>query len=176
MKIGGKEVSGPSEEVLVLPRIDGDIVLKARAVLDMDEFNNMCPMPKAPGMLTKDGFSPNTNAPAYKQQVADHANKRFAFIVLKSLEPSEIEWDTVDADKPSTWTNWEKDLAAAGFNGVEVQRITVLVMQANSLDEGKLKAARDSFLLGQALQQAAHSGQDIEPESTQSGQPASDSE
>ena len=176
MKIGGKEVSGPSEEVLVLPRLDGDIVLKARAVLDMEEFNNMCPVPKAPSMLTKDGFSANTNAPAYREQVSRHSNLRFAYIALKSLEPSDIEWDTVDLDHPNTWLNWETDLRKSGFNGVEIQRITVLIMQANSLDEGKLKAARDAFLRGQVVLQEPSSGLSTEPVNTQSGQPASDSE
>lgn len=173
MKIGGKQVSGPSEEVLVLPRLDGDIVLKARAVLDMDEFTNSCPLPKAPGMLTKDGFKSNTDAPAYREQLNLHSNLRFAFIALKSLEPSNIEWDTVTMDKPNTWANWEVDLRAAGFSGVEVQRITVLIMQANSLDEGKLKSAREAFLLGQAAMQAQCSGQSTEQLSTQSGQPVS---
>jgi len=176
MKIGGKEVSGPSEEVLVLPRLDGDIVLKARAVLEMEEFNNLCPLPKAPGRLTKDGFAPNTDAPAYREQVSQHANLRFAYIALKSLEPSDIEWDTVDADQPNTWLNWEKDLSAAGFNGVEIQRITVLIMQANSLDEAKLKAARDAFLRGQVVEQEPSSGPSTGPASMQSGHPASDSE
>jgi len=176
MKIGGQEVSGPTEEVLVIPRLNGDVVFRAKAVLDYDEFDATCPPPKAPGMRTKDGFKPNVNSPAYRDQVKNHANLRFGYIATRSLEPSEIEWETVDFDKPNTWINWEKDLQKAGFNAVELQRITVLIMQANSLDESKLKAARDAFLLGQAMQQAQSSGQNTEQESTPSGEPASDGE
>lgn len=176
MKIAGVTPSGPTEEILVLPRVDGDIVFRARAVLDLDEFNAMCPMPKAPGMLTKDGFRPNVDAHSYKEMVARRSQLHMAYLVIKSLEPSEIEWDSVYHDKPDTWPNWEKDLKNAGFNDVEVQRIFVCCLQANSLDEAKLKLARESFLAGQGNQSVASTGQNTEPESTQSGEPAADGE
>jgi hypothetical protein len=174
MKINGQEVSGPAEEVLVLPRSNGDIVFTARAVLDMEPFDAQCPPPKAPGMLTKEGFQPNTNSPNYRAELSRHSELRFSYILINSLQG--IDWDTVNEDDPGTWGNWEKDLKKAGFNGVEIQRITVLVMQANALDEGKLRAARESFLLGQGLRQALLSGHSTEQSSTQSGPPANDSE
>jgi len=176
MKIGGQEVNGPAEEVLVLPRSNGDIIFRAEAVLDMDPFIAMCPMPKAPGVLTKDGFRPNTDAPAYRSELNRHSQLRFSYIAIHSLAPSAIEWDSVDFDNPSTWSNWETDLRKSGFSGVEIQRITVLIMQANALDEGKLKAAREAFLLGQAVRSEESSGQNTEQESTPPGQPVSDSE
>jgi len=176
MKIGGQEVKGPAEEVLVLPRSNGDVVFRAKAVLDMEPFHAACPPPKAPGMRTKDGFRPNTDSPAYREQNLRHSELRFAYIAINSLEPSEIEWQTIDEDNPQTWLNWEKELREAGFSGVEIQRITVLIMQANALDEGKLKAAREAFLLGQAAQLELSSGLSTEQPSTQSGKDASDSE
>lgn len=176
MKIGGIEVNGPAEEVLVLPRSNGDIVFKARAVLDMSEFHELCPPPVPPKMITRDGTKENTDAPAYRQENLRHANLRFAYIAIKSLEPSEIEWTTIDPDKPQTWLNWENELREAGFSGVEIQRITVLVMQANALDENKLKMARETFLRGQAAQLEQSSGRSTEQANTQSGTPANDSE
>jgi hypothetical protein len=176
MKIAGVTPSGPTEEVLVLPRANGDVIFRARAVVDLDEFNAMCPMPKAPGMLTKDGFRANVDAPAYKEMVQRRSNLHMAYIVIKSLEPSEIEWDSVQDDKPDTWPNWEEDLKNAGFNSVEIQRIFVCCLQANSLDETKLKLAREAFLAGQGNQSGASTGQSTEPESTQSGEPATDGE
>lgn len=171
MKIGGVVPSGPTEEVLVLPRANGDVVFKARAVLDMSEFDALCPLPKAPGILTKDGFRSNTEAPSYKQLIKRHSELKMGYMIVKSL--LDIEWDTV-TDDPNSWPNWEKDLEAAGFNSIEVQRILVCCLQANSLDESKLKAARDSFLAG-AAKLEKFSGQDSEQESTQSGEAASDS-
>jgi len=176
MKIGGQEVSGPTEEVLVLPRVGGDVVFKAQAVLDMEPFYAACPAPKAPGHLTKDGFKQNTKAPAYREQMGRHATLRFAYIVINSLIPSDIEWQQIEEDKPHTWLKWEDELKEAGFSNVEIQRITVCVMQANSLDEGKLKAARDAFLQGQGAASEASSGQNTEQLSTPSGEAASGSE
>jgi len=172
MKISGQEIKGPSEEVLVLPRLSGDIVFRARAVLDMTEFAVLCPLPKAPGRLTRDGFKSNTEDPSYRQQIDRHSNLRLAYLVIHSLEPSDIEWDTVNDEDPNSWLNWETDLSKSGFSAVEIQRVMVVVMQANSLDEGKLKEARDSFLLGQAQLKEVCSGQSTEQESTQPGRDA----
>jgi hypothetical protein len=176
MKIGGVEVKGPNVEVLVLPRLDGDIVIKARAVTDMSEFEALVPEPKAPGRLTKNGWEPQLNDETYKQRVAKYNEQRFAYMVLQSLEPSEIEWEDVQMDNPKTWANWEKELRAAGLSDVEVNRITVCVMQANALDERKLREAREVFLRGMAEGQNESSGHPTEPENTPSGDPASDSE
>lgn len=177
MKIGGVEVNGPGEEVLVLPRSNGNVVFKARAVLDMTEFYDHCPPPVAPKIIRAGGeVQENLKSPSYKQANHQHSMLRFAYIAIKSLEPSCIEWETIDMEKPQTWLNWEDELRKAGFSGVEIQRITVLVMQANALDESKLKLAREAFLLGQAAASETLSGQSIEQPSTPSGKDASDLE
>lgn len=169
MKIAGKEISGPAEEVLVLPRMDGDIVFRCKAVLDMKHFDNMCPEPKAKPVLVAGGFKPNEKDPAYLAQVAAHASMRIAYIAVISLEPSKIEWETVDLNVPSTWKNWEKELADAGFSQIEINRITVCILQANSLDEEKLEAARASFLHGMEAQAEKSSGPRPAPPNTPSG-------
>lgn len=175
MKIAGQEPSGPAEEVLVLPRANGDIVFTAQAVMDMTEFHALCPAPKAPGRMVAGGkWEANTDSPSYRAQVEKLAEMRMAYIVINSLQ--DVEWDTVEHDKPNTWLNWQTDLQNNHFNENEIQRILILCMQANCLDEVKLKAARDAFLLGQGLRQAKFSGQNTEQESTQSGKPARDSE
>lgn len=175
MKISGVEPSGPSEEVLVLPRANGDIVFKARAVTDMTAFNNQCPPPKAPGRLVAGGkWEANVDAPAYREQLEKHAELRMGYIVINSLQ--DIEWDTVDIDQPSTWSNWMQDLKSAGFSDTEVNRVLVLCLQANCLDEAKLKEAREAFLLGQGAMKGQSSGLSTEQESTQFGEPAKDSE
>jgi len=176
MRIGGIEVNEPNEEVLVLPRLNGDIVIKARAVTDMDEFEKLVPEPKAPGKLTKDGWVPLPGDETYKQRVTKFNEQRFAYMVLQSLIPSEIEWSQVQYDNPKTWMKWEDELRAAGLSDVEVNRVTICVMQANALDENKLKEAREVFLHGLAEAQDKSSGPQIEPESMPSGELANDSE
>ena len=63
MKIGGVQVTGPSEEVLVLPREPEPIVFRAVAVPDMEEFHKLCPEPKPTGKFVKGSTAarhPNT--------------------------------------------------------------------------------------------------------------------
>jgi hypothetical protein len=177
MKIGGIEFKNPCEEVLVLPRLNtDDIVIKARAVMDMDAFDALCPLPKAPVVRKKGGAAPNLSDKTYLQQVAQRDQIRFAYMVIKSLEPSEIEWEHVDMDQPSTWLKWTDEFKEAGVSATEVNRVIACVMQANSLDEAKLKEARDLFLRGPALEPSDTCGPDTEPESTPSGKPVKGSE
>lgn len=180
MKIGGREVNSVAQEVVVLTRANGgDIPITAQAVLDMSPFEAMCPVPVPKQMLVKGGFKANTNDPGYSAMLRKHGDLRFAYIAIKSLEPSQIEWTTVSIDDPSTWENWEKELREdAKFSSVEVNRIVLCIMQANSLDERKLKVARENFLHGlEATSPLKNtSGPQDEPQTISSGEPASDSE
>jgi hypothetical protein len=172
MKIGGMSVNGPSEELLVLPRGEQVIVFRAKSI-NLDEFDALCPEPKPPGKLTKDGWIPNAEDPNYMQVLATQNEKRIAYLIVKSLEPSDIEWDTVQVDNPRTWTNYLQDFKNAGLTTIEINRIIQCVMQANSLDESKLEQARKVFLHGQAQAQKSSSGQSTEQTSMPSGEPAS---
>ncbi len=176
MKIGGVEIKGLNEEILVLPRLEGeDIIIRARAVTTMDDFEKLVPEPKAPGVRTRDGFKPDLKDTTYREKVERYNSQRLAYMILKSLEPSEIEWERVNLDDPSTWLNWDQELREAGLSEVEVNRIIMCVMQANALDEEKLKAAREVFLHGQEEEQEESSGPDTEQPSMPSGEPVSDS-
>jgi hypothetical protein len=172
VKIGGIDPTTLSREfLLVLPRGDTQLVFRARGLKDMSEFSTICPAPKPPGKLTKDGFIPNTNDPSYQQLLTMWGTKRLGYMAVKSLEPSEITWDTVDIANPATWGNWESDLKNAGLNQFEVNRVTGLVLEANSLDDDKIERARRLFLAGQA-QEVVSSGLQTEPVNTSSGEPA----
>jgi len=175
MKIGGVDPKTlPKEVFLVLPRGESEIVFRAIGVPDYEEFDALCLPPKAPGVLKKGVWEPNENDKDYKQILDIHNTRRIAWLTVRSLAPSDIEWDTVDPRKSSTWVNWEKDLKASGFNQVECNRIRQLVFQANSLDEDKLTQARENFLAGQQPVPSEFSGPSTEPESTPSGTPASE--
>ena len=111
------------------------------------------------------------NDPTYKQVLKAWADQRLGYMVMKSLEPSQIEWDTVVESDPRSWRNWSTDLRNGGLSDTECQRVMNLVLEANCLDEAKLKKAREVFLAGEAAK-VASSGLPTGQESTQSGAPA----
>lgn len=173
MKIGGIDPKTLCNEcLLVLPRSEQNLVFRARGLKDMDAFNAQCPQPKPPGKMTRDGYVPLDNDPTYQQILGEWAKKRLGFIIINSLEPSQIEWDTVSLSDPRTWTNWEKDLREGGLSEVECSRVLALVMEANALDEAKLQKARETFLLGQVQKSEDTFGPASEQVSMPSGEPA----
>lgn len=151
MKVGGVQVTPPPEGLLVLDREDGQLVFRAKPVPveAWDFFNKACPEPPMPMVLKKGEKIGNPDDETYKLQMAQMRSKRIAYLCLKSLEPSNIEWDTVNMDQPDTYLNFEDDLRASGMVEMEIQKVIGLCVGANSLDEEKLKAARESFLRGQ---------------------------
>lgn len=172
MKICGVDPKAMcNEAILVLPRGKSEIVFRATGLRDDDDFIAICPQPKPPGKTTRDGFVANTNDPTYQQVMTEWGKRRFAYMLLRSLAPSNIEWDTVQMGDPRTWTNWERDLKEAGLTQVECNRVAALVLEANALDEEKLNKARESFLAGQEVTLLQSSGQVSEQETTPSGVP-----
>jgi hypothetical protein len=93
-------------------------------------------------------------------------------MVIRSLAPSEIEWDTANVNDPRTWANWEDDLKSGGLTQVECNRVLALVLEANALDEAKLQKAREVFLRGQEPMPDVFSSPRSEQPSTPSGEPA----
>ena len=104
--------------------------------------------------------------------LGEWAKKRLGYMVIRSLAPSEIEWDTANVNDPRTWANWEDDLKSGGLTQVECNRVLALVLEANALDEAKLQKAREVFLAGQAPMPPEFSGPATEPANTPSGTPA----
>ena len=149
MKIGGLDPSTlPVEEVLVLPHGDQEIVFRATGLKDMEIFKKLCPEPEPPIKLTKQGKVADVEDQGYKDALEGYHKRRMAYLVVNSLKPSDIEWDTVDLAKPETWVNWDSDLKNAGLSEFECGRILSLVLEANCLDEAKLRKARELFLRG----------------------------
>jgi hypothetical protein len=172
MKIGGVDPKTLCNEVvLVLPRGEDKIVFRAIGLKDTDEFDALCPQPKPPGRLTKDGWVANNDDPTYQQVMEAWAKKRLGYIVTRSLAPSDIEWDTVKLDDQRTWANWEEDLKNGGLTQIECNRVLALVMEANALDESKLQKARELFLRGQGPMPPEFSGPLTAPANMPSGKP-----
>lgn len=172
MKIAGETITRElNTDVLVLPRGDDFVVVKAQAIAEMDEFEKLCIAPEAPGRLVaKKGFVKNEDDPTYKEQMKQYGMQRIGWIVINSL--LDIEWDNVDYEVPKTWTKWETDMKDAGFSSGERNLVLGLVLTVNSLDEQKLEDARESFIQGQGAELEKSASQTDEQKSSPSGQPA----
>lgn len=178
MKIHGKVLDEPNEEVIVIPRPTGDIVFKARAVLSYEAFEKIYPTPEPPTVRRPGNqTSVNIDDPKFKKKLEDYANKRTAWLIIKSLEATEgLEWETVDIENPESWENYLQELRDSKLNEAEITRIIQGVMVANALDDAKIVEARERFLAGQREEQEKSSSQEGEVNSTQSGEAANGSE
>jgi len=156
MKINGKKIEGANYEYIVFPRPTGDIAFKAQAVLDMQPFHDMVPSPKPGKKMVPGGkILEDYDDATYKGAVAQFAEKRYAYIVLKSLEATPgLEWETVQLTDPSTWMNWETETKGAGLSSNEVNQLQLGIATANSLNQDKLDEARNRFLVSLAEEQA----------------------
>lgn len=179
MKIGGVTISGelaePNEEVLVLPRRKTQIIITARAIPDMSDFEKRVPIPKPKKNFHKGkGWIEDLEDDNYIKAMERYTKIRVAYFVVASLQ--DVEWVKVDPEKPATWENWEEDLKGVGFTQHECNLVLQLCFQVNQLDETKLEQARSLFVLGQEQEIERSSSQNSEQNSTPSGEPASDSE
>lgn len=152
MKIQGKALKGAFIQTLVLPRGDDKIVFRAQAVLDYTLFDKLCPRPEPAITVMRDGTRKMETAdPEYQAMLTVWSERRIAYLVLQSLAATEgLEWETVSLDDPSTWNNYQAELRASGFTEIEIGRIIEIVMDANGMDDAKIKQATKDF-----LQQAA---------------------
>lgn len=181
MKIQGKEIKGANVQTIVIPRgdnLDDAIVFKVEAIFDYAQFDALVPRPKPPVKILRGGKRvEDTQNGSFVQRQADYASKRVAYICIHSLKATEgLEWDTVDFGKPDTWGNFEDELKESGFTPIEVFRIVQVCMEVNALSDEKLDEARDAFLASVREAQGGSSSLTTDPQSTPSGEPASDSE
>lgn len=177
IKIAGQSVEpGLPEDLIILrPDSKSEIVIRARAFADFDEFHALCPIPEPPGRQERGrGWVPNLDDKTYKQRMHQHGLQRVGWMALQSLY--EIQFETVQSDNPKSWVNWEKELKDSGFTQVECNLMLALVLDVNGLNEAKMSLARDSFLRGQGADQNASSSQTSEQPSMPSGDAVSDSE
>ncbi|HPT70880.1 MAG TPA: hypothetical protein PLE74_01200 [Candidatus Cloacimonadota bacterium] len=153
MKVNGKKIDGPSEVVIPVIRASGDIYFKAKAVLNFETFNALCPVPKPP-MMQKPGEDAVAvlNDEKYLTKLGDFTRKRTAYMIIQSLSATEnLEWETVKIDDSSTWLNYETELKNAGLSDIEIGRLINGVLEANGLDDQKVEEAKKRFLATQQV-------------------------
>jgi hypothetical protein len=150
MKIKGKTISGPSEQLVVIPRDDGNIVIRSRAVLDFEPFMKINPQPEPPKKMFPGGVeTSNVEDPDYLKKIAVWASSKTDWMFIKSLEATpDLTWDTVDKSDPKTWSNYRVELESV-FTPGEVGKILEVVMTACGLNQDKIDEATKLFLAGQ---------------------------
>ena len=173
MKIHGmKVVAPPSEEIVVIPRPTGDLVFKAKMIESYDAFNAICPTPEMPSRMEKGGVTRKVpDDPKYNEALNTWATHRSAWMFIKSLEPTGIEWTTVDMTNPDTWSNFESELTEAGFSQMELMRIMQIIQDANGLNQSKIDEATARFLATPLELRISGASPADEQNSTQSGAP-----
>jgi hypothetical protein len=177
MKIGGVEAKRRGElEPLVFSREDGnDLVFIAKPVYNLDEFIALCPEPdvKQFGKMTKDGWVPDLEAPQYLDLLRLRRVAHWDYTMIKSLEPSNINWDKVKHNDPKTWKHCQTELLSV-LSYTEFSKVIGLVEEANTMDDAKLEENRESFFRKRVavLEQTSPTSAQ---ENMQSGQPANSS-
>ena len=180
MRIGGKEVKSAWEpDPVVFSRgrdADGQPILiafRARGLRDYDEFESLCPMPQAKtGYFTKDaGWTTDDKSQRHLDALKQWREQRYAYYVIKSLEPSGIEWEKVDLQKPATWKHYEAELKSV-LTEIEFSQVIRMIDEANSIDSAKLEENRQTFFQQQG-ELAATTGQRSEAENSPLSAPVS---
>ena len=178
MKINGRKLSGPNEEVIILPRGGDveDIIFRARAILSYKPFEDLVARPTPPSKMMKGGAKvPDTNNKNFQAAVLQYNRRRMAWSLITSLQATPgIEWETVDYNDPNTWENWENELRDGGLSESEIAMVINGYAAANSLSEEKLEAARERFLRLSQEQQEKSSYQKDGDMITQFGELAND--
>ena len=175
MKMHGKIVQVPIEEVIVIPRETGDLVFKARPVIDWDKHTALDPKPEPP-VIKRPGQPDQKNVehPKYKKKFNAWAERRWSWMTLESLSATEgLEFETVKMEDPETWINWKDEMASAGLVLTEIARIEELVLVACRLDQTKIDRATEAFLAEQARIRSQESSPSSEHSDTTSGELAS---
>lgn len=178
LMIGTQIAPGPKKKTLFLPR-DPVITFDFIAVNNSDLFDIICPRPK-PGRVWKvgEGNVSDTKDPTFLKRMDDYATAKGNWMFLKSIEPSQITWETIDMEKPDTWGNWQKELTNAGFSEHERDAIYGTFIECNMVTDAMLLEARNRFLAEQEAMKMLENLTSLptEQDTTLSGEPAKDFE
>jgi len=172
MKIHGKEISFEREEVLVIPRQEGDIILRFRAVTDFEPFEGKYPRPIGKEVVNPKGDKFFVQAEPAKLQAWSMA--RAGYMIVKSLEATDgVEWSTIDTEDPTTYVNVLPELSKS-FTDAEAAAIVNKARDICGLDSAKIEEATKHFLLTCAQEKARGAfTQRAEQDRTPSGEPVS---
>lgn len=153
MKIRGKEFKTRNREVIPFTRNGEVFAFIAEAVTSYEEFDKLVEFPIAPEIMKPGGVKTrDVDSKQYREAMEKYATLKSHWLMLTSLRATEdLEWETVDYNKPDTWEKFPDELRNAGFTEFEMQRIMEGVWNANGLTTKAIEQARDDFLAGKVL-------------------------
>ena len=149
MKLKGQKITPPKPHMVVLPRGDkpeDSLIFMCDAVLSYDEFDRLCPMPVPPKKVFAGGkMIDDMENPKFTSALEKHFDLRYKWMVITSLRATpDLEWETVDFQNPDSWNNYEKELSVV-MTKAEINEIQLGVMNANSMNQERMKQAREFF-------------------------------
>jgi len=145
----GQKVDPTQVEYIVIPRKPENLVFTAQSVIDYTEFEQLCPEPDVPVMQFAGGESrENPEHPEYIKKQGIWATRRTQWMILQSLKASkDLVWEEVKYDDPETWHLYEKELQESGLNPMEINRIVLGVISACGMNQERIDAATQAFLV-----------------------------
>lgn len=148
MKIKGKRIPGPKPVYVPIPRDgDNDIIFKVTPVIDLKEFDKLCPEPEPVRVIKPGGIEYlDYEDPQYKERVEKYSELQFSYVLIRSISETDyLEWDKVKLDDPSTWNYWKEEIHESGLSKAEITYLMSEITKANMIDENRVKEARDRF-------------------------------
>lgn len=178
MKVNGKNIEVPANEVIVIPRDTGNIVFTAAPVSNQSDFDKLCPRPNPKSVMKPGGVtSLDIEDPKFKKALDEWAIKKAHWMILKSLEATEgLEWDKVKMSDPDTYYLYIEELEESGLTDLEAAKVIGIVQTAVGIDQTKIDEATKSFLATQGAQSNSENSPLVEKTDTPSGDPAKSSE
>lgn len=147
MKIKGKKIANPSPKYAIIPRDDEDIIFKITPVINLKDFDKLCPEPEPTRVIKPGGIEYfDHDDPSYKERLDKYSELQFAYICIRSISETDyLEWDKIKLDDPSTWQYWREEIEESGLSKAEITYLMGEVTKANMIDEERVKEARDRF-------------------------------
>lgn len=174
--VGGvkAEKAGVLEPVVFTNGRPQPLAFFVKGVDSLDEFRAIVSKPKpSQGVWTKDkGWTQDEMSPAYIDSMKAYLQMRWDWQTIKTLEPSNIEWEKVNLGNPKTWKHVHEELREK-LSENEYIIVMEKVEEANTLNREKLEENRETFFREREAQRRAATSQSGEVESTPSGEPAS---
>ena len=174
MKIAGQRVNLPPRDVVIFPRTSGQLLFHITGAASWEAFDAACPRPEPPKIIKRGKAVENPEDATFKLRIQKWLDLRQNWLILQALSipENEIEWETVDIAKPSTWNSVEKELRETGLSEMEFQRLVGKVYDVNALTERAMESARANFLLMMSLESEESDSLQDEPTSSQPGKSA----
>lgn len=155
MRFNGSKLEPPKPLTVVFPRPGADdVVFKVRPILDFEEFDKACPVPKPP-MITRPNKKPEPNEKdeGYRKEVVEHYDRQRGWTYLKALSATQgLEFETTTLADPKTWSHvkFVEEMKADGFTVMEIAYLIRTIDRANVMDEKHMDEVRDRFLQKEA--------------------------